>query len=367
MIPVARRLLFANRGGLLVTVAGVGATVALLLFLFMVHDGVRDGSTGYVRTADVDLWIGQKNSDNILKSSSYLPAAVAERVRRVEGVRDAAPLVRVFSKADIDGRRSSTLFILGFDPVTRLGEPKTVVQGTTILRPGDLILDRSFALTYKLALGDRLDIQGRRFRVAGISKNTNPLVSQFAFLRLDDASALLGLEGTASFIVVRVSGNRAAVAARLRQELPELSVYEADEFLRHHVEEMESGILPVFASAAVFGAVVCGFIVALMLYNSILQRREEYATLKALGASQRYLLRLVAGQALLVTTLGCAAGAALAGIVTPLLLRFVPSLAISWNPLLFLVLPAALLVGAVSAAVPVRMLRRIYPAEVFRA
>jgi putative ABC transport system permease protein len=367
MIPVARRLLFAHRGGLAVTVAGVGATVALLLFLFMVHDGVRDGSTGYVRTAGVDLWIGQKNSDNILKSSSYLPAALAERVREVEGVRQASALVRVITKADVHGRRSSTLFILGFDPATRLGEPKTMAKGTTVLRPREIILDRSFALNYRLGLGDSLDIQGTRFRIAGISKNTNPLVSQFAFLRLEDATALLGLDGTASFIVVRVSGNRAQVAARLRKEFPELSVYEAEEFTRHHEEEMESGVLPVFASAAAFGAVVCGFIVALMLYNSILQRREEYATLKALGASQRYLLRLVVGQALLVTTLGCLGGAALTGILTPLLLRFVPSLALGWNARFFLILPAALLVGAAAAAVPVRMLRRIYPAEVFRA
>ena len=80
MVPLARRLLLRSRGGLFVSVAGVGATVSLLLFLLAVYEGVRDGSTRYVRTAGVDIWITQAGSDNILKSSSFLRVALAERV-----------------------------------------------------------------------------------------------------------------------------------------------------------------------------------------------------------------------------------------------------------------------------------------------
>src|SRR3954466_13863211 len=114
MVPVARRLLFRNRAGFLATggaggggglgtVAGVAATVSLLLFLFAVHAGVKDGATRYVRTAGVDVWIAQKGSDNILKSSSFVPASLAERVARIEGVEQASPLLRVITKAEIRG------------------------------------------------------------------------------------------------------------------------------------------------------------------------------------------------------------------------------------------------------------------------
>jgi putative ABC transport system permease protein len=373
MIPVARRLLLRNRGGAIVTVAGIAATVALLLFLFAVHDGVKDGSTRYVRTAGVDIWVSQKNSDNILKSSSFLPSSLAERIAAIDGVAVASPLARVITKADIGGRRSSTLFILAFDPATRVGAPTTLSEGTTQLRRRDIILDRSFVEKYGLTLHGPLDIQGKRFRVAGISEGTNALVSQFGFTRLDDAADLLGLHGTASFIVVRVrqvqqrAQQRAVVAKRIRAALPDLAVHESPDFVRFHEEEMESGVVPVFATAAFFGAVVAAFIVALMLYNSVLERREDYATLKALGASQRTLLRIVLAQALLVTTAGCVLGGIIVAILTPLLLKAVPALAIQYHPSLIVVLPLALLVGAIAAAVPIRLLRRIYPAEVFRA
>jgi putative ABC transport system permease protein len=358
MVPLARRLLFRSRGGFIVTVAGVAATVSLLLFLFAVHAGVKDGSTRYVRTAGVDVWISQKGSDNILKSSSFLPASLADRVRSVEGVEAASPLVRILSKAEIRGRLSSTLFLFGFDPVTRLGAP----EGSPLLARGEIVLDEAFARKYTLQAGDTILIQRKRFRIAGLSEGTNTLVSQFGFVRFDDGVELSGLRDTASFIVVRGKS-----AAKIREALPEFAVHEADDFVRHHEEEMENGVLPVFAAAAVFGAAVGGILVALMLYTSALERREDYATLKALGAGQRVLLRLVVVQALLVTLAGCAAGALLTAAITPLLLRIVPAITLRYSPMFLLVLPAALLIGMAAAAAPLRVLRRIYPGEVFRA
>lgn len=369
MVPVARRLLFRSRGGLFASVAGVAATVSLLLFLFAVHEGVKDGSTRYVRTAAVDIWIAQKGSDNILKSSSFLPTELAEGVSAIEGVEAASPLLRVISKAEIRGRLSSTLFLFGFDPVTKLGAPTTIVTGSNDLQPDELVLDESFARKYGLRVGDTLRMHQTTFRVKGLSSGTNALVSQFGFVRFDDGQRILGIPGTASFILVRTRARhpRGAVAARLRQAFPELAVYEAADFVRYHEQEMDSGVLPVFAAAAVFGAAVGGFIVALMLYSSALERREDYATLKALGAGHRYLLRLVIAQSLLVTAAGCVVAAAGMVLLTPLLLRLVPALVLRYAPAHLLVFPAALAIGALAATAPLRVLRRIYPGEVFRA
>lgn len=210
MIPLARRLLFRNRGGFVVTVAGVAATVSLLLFLFAVHAGVRDGSTRYVRTAGVDIWVAQTGSDNIIKSSSFVPASLAARIAAIDGVAAASPLVRVISKGEIGGRHTSTLFLFGFDPRTRLGAPNDVV-----LQSGEIVLDESFARKYGLRTGDSLTIQRRAFRIAGLSQGTNALLSQFGFVRFEDGAAILGIDDTASFILVQAKGDRAAVARRI--------------------------------------------------------------------------------------------------------------------------------------------------------
>jgi len=366
MVPLARRLLFRNRGGLIVSVLGVAATVSLLLFLFAVHEGVRDGVTRYVRTVDADVWVAQKGSDNILKSSSFLLTSMAEEIAEIEGVTVASPLVRIISKADIGGRLSATLFLFGFDPKTRLGAPATIVEGTADLKPSEIVLDQAFARKYKLGIGDSITIQSHKFRVAGLSDGTNALVSQFGFVRFEDGETILGLPGISSFVLLKVNGDRAAVVRRINEKFPELSAYDANEFTNHHEEEMDT-VLPVFAAAAMFGAAVGGLIVALILYSSALERRDDYATLKALGAGQRHLLRLVVGQSMLVTLAGSIAGALFTVALTPLLVRLVPTLALRYSPMLLLVFPAALIIGAAGATAPLRVLRRIYPGEVFRA
>jgi putative ABC transport system permease protein len=369
MIPVARRLLLRNRGGLAVTVTGIAATVALVLFLFAVHDGARDGSTRYVRTTAVDIWILQKNADNILKSSSFLDVALVDDLAKVDGVAVASAVSRLITKADLRGRRSSTIFILGFDPVTKAGAPATLIEGTTDLKPAEIILDRAFLEAYDLALGSPVDIQGKRFRVSGVSEGTNALIAQFGFARRDDVDEVVGLEDITSYIVLRLQQgrDRGDVARRIRAEFPDVAVFERDDFIAAHEREANAGILPIFLTAAVFGACVCALIVALMLYNSVLERREDYATLKALGASQRTLLSIVMRQALLVTFAGCVMGGLLVAVLTPLLLEAVPALAIEYTPSLLLIVPCTLLIGAIAAWAPVRLLRRIYPAEVFRA
>ncbi|HEV7767461.1 MAG TPA: FtsX-like permease family protein [Thermoanaerobaculia bacterium] len=369
MIPVARRLLLRNRGGLIVTVSGIAATVALMLFLFAVHDGAKDGSTRYVRTAKIDIWILQKNADNILKSSSFVRTSLAEEISEIDGVAIASPLSRLITKATVRGRRTSTIFILAFDPLTKVGAPTTIAEGSADLKPGEIILDRAFVARYDLAIGDSLEIQGRTFRVAGISEGTNALLSQFGFARLDDAEEILGLAGISSFIALRLErpADSAEVARRIRAKFPDLAVHESADFIRFHEEEADAGLLPVFATAAAFGAIVCAFIVALMLYTSVLHRREDYATLKALGASQRYLLRIVLGQALLVTALGCFFGGVIVAVLTPLLREVVPTIALRYPPWLLVIIPMTLSIGAIAAAAPLRLLRRIYPAEVFRA
>jgi putative ABC transport system permease protein len=362
MVPLARRLLFRNRGGFLVTVAGVAATVSLLLFLFAVHAGVKDGSTRYVRTADVDIWVAQKGSDNIIKSSSFLPASLATRVAAIDGVAAASPLLRVISKGEIDGRLTSTMFLFGFDPKTRLGAPNAIA-----LQPGEIVLDESFARKYGLAPGGTLTIHQRVFRIAGLSQGTNALLSQFGFVRFEDATAILGIADTASFILVRTRGDRAAVARRIREALPDVAVHEAPDFVRYHDEELDSGVLPVFFGLAAFGAAVGGLIVALMLYSSALERRDDYATLKALGAGHGHLLRLVVSQALLVTITGCVAGTLFMWAMTPLVLRAIPTLVLLYLPRHAVIFPVALVIGVLAASAPLRVLRRVYPGEVFRA
>lgn len=351
-----------------VTMGGVGVSVALMLFLAGAYGGVSTESNGYVKERPVAVWVAQGNSRNLIKSTSFLGSSTTDAVRTARGVASAAPLLRLIATLTIRGREF-TAFVCGVDSTSAATRP-TIVEGTGAIGHGRIVVDRALARRAGLAVGDTLSIQGRPFRVSGLSVGTNVVISQFTFIALDDAQRLLGFPNIVSFLLVQAAPGvtPAALAATLRDEQPDLSVFTADAFIANNLDELRTGLLPMLATVAVFGGIIGAAVVTLLLYGAILDRREDYAVVKAIGASAGYVRLLVLGQSLASAVCGYAVGLGLYFASVPLILRIVPVFvsALSLQAAVLVAL-ATLLMGAVGALLPIFRLERIHPAEAFRA
>src|SRR5437764_5301240 len=100
------------------------------------------------------------------------------------------------------------------------------------------------------------------------------------------------------------------VQQSLKQRLPEVDVLTRDEFA--HKARMYWTI-KTGAGGAILTAAVLGFLIGLVvvsqtIYASTMENIEEYATLKALGASQGFVVRVVLMQALICGVAGSLLG-----------------------------------------------------------
>ena len=205
MVPIARRLLLKQKSKFVITISGIGFSVMLMLFITGIHEGVKNGVTGYVANSPAQIWLCQKNSTNLLRSSSFLNESIIGDIRKVEGVKNADRILRIITTAEIHGK-PVTLFLFGYKPNSISGAPN-VIEGTSKIENGNIILDRSFALKNRLKLGDTIKIQDSDFRVAGFCTETNAIVAQFSFTTLQDAQSLLGFPNIISFILVSPENN----------------------------------------------------------------------------------------------------------------------------------------------------------------
>lgn len=369
MVPVARRMILRDKGRFTITVGGVAFSVMLMLFLFGVYEGAKRGATAYVTQSPAELWICQNNSNNLLRTSSFFSSRFLTEMGELSGVGDVTGIVRVLVTTSLN-ERSVTLFLFGFDPSSRLGSPRGLIKGSSHIGPGEIILDRAFVNKHDLELADSLEIQGRNFRLAAVTTGTNAIVAQFAFSTLEDAQGLLGMPGIISFCLLATDGTKdpRAVAEEIRGRFPFLAVFNKDQFVRNNLDEMSSGILPVLGTIALLGLVIGVTLITLMLYGSILERRDEYAVLKAIGISQRALVSVVLKQSVSISTMGFLLGSVLAFTSFPLLLRWVPelSLTFTWSHV-GVVTVLSFGIGALGSWAPIHKLVAIYPAEVFRA
>jgi putative ABC transport system permease protein len=368
VVPLAWRMIAKDRARFLVTVAGVGFTSMLMLFLLGVYEGVKAESNGYAQERPTDLWISQSNSTNLIRSTSLLSASLGEGISAIGGVDSLAPLLRTIGTSEIRGR-SVTFFILGIDPAAPATAP-SLAEGTALNRRGEIVLDRSFAAKHGLGIGDTVQVQERAFRVAGLSTGTNAVVTQFTFMTLADARELMGVPDLVSFWLVSVKHrtSRGSVADTVRARFPGLNAFTHEEFVRNNLDEMRTGLLPILSTIAVLGAMTGGAVLTLLLYGGVLEKRADYALLKAIGASHRFVVLLVARQSLVAVAAGLGFGALAYAAGVPILTLLVPEIALAMTlPVALTVTLAALAIGAAGSWLPIRKLRHIYPAEVFRA
>lgn len=196
------------------------------------------------------------------------------------------------------------------------------------------------------------------------------LGSPYVFGSLRDARNCLDLdEDGAMFLLIRTDGrSTAAVRAALRERVPELDVLTKAQFAARARTywTTQTGAGGALLTAALLGFLVGVLIVSQTVYATTLENIEEFATLKALGATRLYIVRIVALQALASAVLGCAAGMLLSLPVMNLARQAISWIYTPWQ-LAVLLAAGTLILAALASIAAVRAALTVEPGRVFRA
>ena len=92
MVDLARKILFYDRLRFLITVAGVGFAVTLVLAQTGLFLGLMDNAASAVDHMDADIWVAAKNTPNIDFARAF-PDTYVEQVRAIDGVERADNLI----------------------------------------------------------------------------------------------------------------------------------------------------------------------------------------------------------------------------------------------------------------------------------
>lgn len=350
------------------TAVGVALCVLLMLFLLGIYRGVATGSVDYIRESRADLWILQRHATNILRSTSLLRTSTGHGIDTLEGVSSVSPIAFVLASVKLkDGER--TVYLTGFDPETGRGGPPEISAGRNLRADNEIVLDEAFALKNHLSVGDSIAVKRDTLHVVGLSRRTNMIVIQYAFVTLTETHRVVGFGGYASAFLVDLRDGRDAdsLSAEIMRRFPDLAAFPHDAFLRNNLREMETGILPLLFVVALLGSVILIAILSLILSINVLERRKDYALMKALGAPTGAVPVLVIFQSCLLAgsglLIGIAAFRPLAGLVG----RMAPEVSVMGSPDHYATVTGALLaISLVSAIGPILRLRNVYPMEIFR-
>ncbi len=365
---LARRNLARNRVRLVASVGGVALALSLTLALDAIYAGVANQLTTYIDRSGADVWVSQAGVRNLHMVASWLPATVTDEVRAVPGVAEATPIL-YSTDTIVAGDERAVAYVIGLPGGARMGGPWDVVDGADHVGRGEIIVDRGFAKKAGVSIGDTVTVLGGEARIVGLSAGTASLVNSVAFVSFDDFQAMRGGAPVVSYVLVKVAPGASpeTVASAIEREVPDLTAQSAADFAaqeRRLVMDMSADVISIMN---VIGFVVGLAVVALTVYVATLARRREYGVLKALGARNTALYRVVLAQAVLSVALGFAVGLAFTGLLTLVVPQAGLGLELSiGGASLVKVGLFALVIAGLAAILPVRQVSSLDPAVVFR-
>ncbi len=295
-----------------VTLTGIVFAVVLIVVELGLFVGFTTTTSGLIDQSRADLWIAAARVGYVEVGVPFSERKLYT-VLKTPGVAHATNYVARFTQWKRPDGRQESVQIVGFDPDQPLGGPWNVVSGNQrLLKEADnVIIDE----LYKDKLGvDRLnqvvEIAGRRARVVGFTKGirsftTSPYV--FTSFKSAQAYADVPVDQTMFMLVTLSPGaDVEAVRGRLQAQLPDSDVHTTSEFssMTRQYWMFTTGAGVAVLLAAALGLVVGIVVVAQTIYATTMDHLKEYGTLKAMGANNSYLYRVIIEQAVASAVVG---------------------------------------------------------------
>jgi len=320
MASLAIRNLFHDRIRLAVTLTGIVFSVVLVAVQTGLFLGFTTTTSNVIDNSGADFWVTSKGVKYIEVGVPFSEKKLYH-ARAVEGVQEAEKYIVRFGQWKRPDGANESCEVIGFDPDTTLGGPWKIAEGSVhdLKLQDTVMVDRFYARKLGVThLGQSLEIRGVRARVVGFTEGirtftTSPLVftSYKNALRYTDVGA-----DQATYLLVKAKPgvDRETLRAGLISQLSDVDVLTTSEFsaktTRYWMFGTGAGVTVIMA--AVLGLLVGVVVVTQTIYAATIDHIREFGTLKAMGATNGYIYRVILQQAMVSAVIGYAVGIALA-------------------------------------------------------
>ncbi len=354
MASIARKNLFEDIPRFLVAQAGIMFAVSLVTIQVGILNGFTRSTGLLIDQSSADLWVASQDMVH-LEVTSPLPLDQLIKAREVEGVQRAEALMiraGLWRSAD---RRIAPIRIYAFNPDGQLFANWKLLQGklSDLKTPYTIMTDKAQLSAFGLKqIGDTGTIGSLPARLVGVATDTQSMASSafiFTSLETGNAFATAGLTSTVNcrlqagdiqclndfasapgtssstnskppppkklslsdpitFILIQAKPGQdlQALSQRLETALPGTRVLTKAAMAQQTRDywEKRTGVGFILGLGAAVGFVVGMVVVSQILYSSVADHIKEYGTLKAMGASDWVIYRVITEQALWMAVLG---------------------------------------------------------------
>jgi putative ABC transport system permease protein len=352
--------------GIVVSTFLVGQQVGIFLFL-------TGAIKALVENTRADLWVVDNRTTNV-NSLGQIDVRVGYQLESIAGVRKAYPFIVAGGSAKFLGGQSAPVQIVGVQPPAFRGGPWRIARGalTDLLEEAAVSIDVFDKKNLNNAgIGTSFEINGRRATVALETSGVRGFGGTFVFTTVSKAREYgkIPSNKVSAYLVETEPGvDPAGIRDAVNASIFGVRAWTKADFTRATVSTVlaTSGIVLSTGTLILFATLAGMIIIGLTMYSAAVDRLRDYGTLKAIGADNGTIRKLIMTQALIFGLVGY-------GIAILFIQGFRNGIAksgifFSYSPEIkigFFVI--TVLIALAGAAFAMRRISTLEPASVFRA
>ncbi|MCV3213371.1 ABC transporter permease DevC [Plectonema radiosum NIES-515] len=388
-IPLAWLQLAQQKVRFLVAIAGIAFIILLMFVQLGFQDALYSSATAVHQSLRGDLFLVSSQYKSLTSAQSFSRTRLYQALG-FDGVESVSPIYVQFAKLkNPETSEKYSIYVIGIDPGRNVLNIPEVDQNLDKLKIPDVILfDRlsrpEFGpIATLFGKSDKEEIieifpfnalTGYRVRVGGLFSlgpsfgvDGSLLVSDSTFFRIDPNSRTSEMIDM-GVVILKPGVDAEAVLANLRAELPEdVQIFTHQGFIdfEKNYWSIRTPIGFILNLMLTMASVVGVVIVYQILYSNIATQFVAYATLKAIGYANNYLLIVVFQQALILAILSYIPGFAFSLLLYDFAMKAtnLPIRMTLNNALIVLI--STVLMCITSGTLAINKLRSADPADIF--
>ena len=266
--------------------------------------------------AGADLWVTSPKVPYVEMGVPFSERKL-NQIRAISGVSDAEKLVGQWTQWKLHNGAQESIQIVGANPDSTLGRPWNLVEGRAedLKDPDAVILDEIYKQKLGVTrVGEVFEIRGHRARVVGFTRGIRSFTtSPYVFSTFKNGQDFTGMrEDQTTYILVKLApgANLEQVRRDILAQVKNVDVYSTTEFshMTRFYWMFTTGAGVAVLIAAVLGLVVGFVVVTQTIYATTMDHVREFGTLKAMGAPNSYVYKVIMKQAGISALLGYVLG-----------------------------------------------------------
>jgi putative ABC transport system permease protein len=289
--------------GIIISTFLVGQNVGIFIFLSNAMKAIVANNTQYI-------WVIDNKTQNATQLSS-LDMRINREIKSIEGVFNAYPMVVSAGAAKFSNGKSSGLVLVGSQAPEFAGIWGLYTAEKMDLLPEGAVVTELFdsKTLGDLKVGDYFEINGKKVYNAGLTKGVRGFGGVYGFTTIERARYLTNYsanKANAFLVKWKTGADKQKIISEINANIPGVRAWDGEDLANATLLEVlkTNGIATSFGSLIGF-AILSGFvIIGLTLFSAAVDRIKDYGTLKAIGATNGYITKLIVLQAVLVAIFG---------------------------------------------------------------